>query len=282
MTTIDVLVYGYKNKGLPDSVQSMFKNQSGNYTINIKVYDQTNLNRLDKFPDVEYTHIFWDDVRSKFSFLEKIVNNSNSEYFMYVDGSIYFEKNWDMELVMGHGGNNVIFSGMNGIVFNKNNNYKFYSDYQKTVIPSTQISNWIVKDFIFMKTDLFKTFPSIQKLKYRGYEEVYSFYAASKDIPIFAIASAWAKNNDVPINSFDYLPFAINNNYNVLIDNIKGSNKFFLSDLTGVDKLSNFHGYDFRMLSHVPFIQNDIEYDPRMDIDSMDGERFHNVINSIY
>ncbi len=282
MNTIDVFIYGYKSKLLPESARSILENQSGNYQINIKVYDQINLNRNEKFSNISYTHIFWDDVRSKFLVLENEIKQSNAEYFLFIDGATIFQKNWDMELVMGHGGNNVIFSGRHKINFNKNNIYKFYSEYTRSDLSSTEITNWIVKDFVFMKTELFKQFPSISRLKYRGYEEVYSFYAAGKNIPIFAIATAWAENHEVPIDSFDYLPFSINSGYNELIDNIKGNNEIFLKNLDGVKNLSEFHSYDFTLLSKVPFIQNDIEYDPRMDLDNMDGERFHNVIKSIY
>jgi hypothetical protein len=197
---------------------------------------------------------------------------------LYVDGAKVFQGNWDMELVMGHGGRNVIMSGNHSILFNKDN-YRFYSDYTLGDIDYTLRTNWIVKDFIFMSFDLFKSFPDISMIKYNGFEELYSLFAAHNNIEVNAIATAWVEDLEPKITEHDFIPFSVNHNYSVVIDCLKSVPGCLIP---GAKELSIINGYEFSMLNYLPYQRNDIAYDPIMDIDSVGGERFHDVVKSLY
>jgi hypothetical protein len=278
MSRILVHFYGYKSKELPHAVKSILANSSGQNEIDIVVFDQLNLERRDRFDNAEYNYIHWDNLKSRFSYLNQSKNRDGYDFFLYVDGAKIFQGNWDMELVMGHGGRNVILSGNHSIVFNKDN-YKFYSDYTLGDIDHTLRTNWIVKDFIFMSFDLFKSFPDISMIKYNGFEELYSLFAAQNNIEINAIATAWVEDLEPKITEHDFVPFSINHNYSMVVDCLKGVPG---CPIGGSKELSTINGYDFSMLNYLPYQRNDIAYDPIMDIDSVGGERFHDVVKSLY
>ena len=56
MKKILVYFYGYKSKLLPQAVEQLIKNQSGQNDIHVVVYDQTNISRPEKFLGIEYNH----------------------------------------------------------------------------------------------------------------------------------------------------------------------------------------------------------------------------------
>jgi hypothetical protein len=280
MNTIDVFVYGFKSKGLPDSVNQLIKNQSGTNRISVTVYDQTNLNRNEKFDEVKYIHLQWDGMDSKFKHLRNNVLGSNSDYFLYVDGEVYLEKNWDMELVMGHGGRDIIISGNHDLDFDLSE-YKFYTKYNNKKIETTTKTNWVKKELIFMSTNRFKSMPNISLLKHNGIEEIYSLFCALNDIEVYALSTAWYRSLG-SIYDNDFIPFSPNSNYNMVVDTLRSiPNRLFTTPVDAI-VLSNRIGYDFQKLSKLPFERNDIDYDPVMNLDSMSSERFHSPGKSMY
>jgi hypothetical protein len=279
MKSIFVHVYGYKSKELPEAVSSLINNQSGHHNIVVSVYDQVNIDREEKFPDVSYSHVYWDSLESPFTYLNNSLLECDKDYFMYIDGAIMFEKNWDLELVMGHGGRPCVLSG--NALINFVPQYKFYPNYFKAALNTTTMTNWISQDFIFMTTEMFKDFPNLSRLKHYGLEEVYSMYACSKDVPIFAIASAWCRRLDSGISGVDYVPFSLKHNYDLVTSLfVKESNAFF-DGLSCVDKLYSLTGFDFSKLSWLPFSHDDTSYNTAMDLDEMNETRFISNVRSI-
>jgi len=278
MPRILVHFYGYKSKELPHAVKSLLSNSSGQNDIDVVVFDQLNLERREKFENVEYNYIHWDNLKSRFSYLNDSKSKDGYDFFLYVDGAKVFQGNWDMELVMGHGGRNVVMSGNHSILFNKDN-YRFYSDYTLGDIDHTLRTNWIVKDFIFMSFDLFKSFPDISMIKYNGFEELYSLFAAHNKIEVNAIATAWVEDLEPKIIEHDFIPFSVNHNYSIVIDCLRSIPGCLIP---GAKELSIINDYEFSMLNYLPYQRNDIAYDPIMDIDSVGGERFHDVVKSLY
>jgi len=274
MSTINVVFYGYKSKELPEAVDALILNQSGQNQINVFVFDQTNVMRQNKFANSEYTHVYWDNRRSPFSYLENVLDSSDSDFFLYINGAIRFEKNWDMELVMGHGGRDVVISGNHTIRF-VDDNYKFYPKYEKGETNSATITNWITHDFVFMQTHMFKNFPRLShNLKYLGFEEVFSAYAISRGIQIQCIATPWANKIDEDIFVHDYHPFSLKHGYNSVIEMMRQNKNVFFGDLTCIDKLKIAVGFNFNKLSYLPFNPDDVLYDPVMEMDSVGEERF--------
>ena len=280
MNTVEVFVYGFKSKGLPESVARLIENQSGTNNISITVYDQTNLNRYEKFAGTNYIHIHWDRMTSKFKYLSDQVSRSYSDYFMYIDGEVYLEKNWDMELVMGNGVRDIVISGNHALEFDMSD-YKFYTKYSNHEIEKTTKTNWVKKELIFMSTDRFKSMPNLSLLKHNGIEEMYSLFCALNNVDIYALSTAWYKTSG-SIYDNDFIPFSPNSNYNMVIDTLKSVPNRLFPTPVDVGILSNKVGFDFQKLSRLPFERNDIEYDPIMNIDLMASERFHGPGKSMY
>jgi hypothetical protein len=279
MKTIFVHFWGYKSKELPEAVNALISNQSGQNKIVVSVYDQTNIAREEKFSSDFYQHVRWDRIESSYTFLNNSINSAETDYFMYVEGAVYFQPGWDLELVMGHAGRNVIISGNAGVHFQKESN--FYPPYKSFESSTANITNWISHDFIFMDTNLFKMFPDISLLKYIGLEDVFSLYAAHLDIRVQSIPSAWCKRIDGGIFSIDYVPFSLKHNYNLVVDLYKEKQNVFFNDIFCVARLSNLVGFDFSTLSYLPYAHNDISYNPEMKIDNISAERFSQNIRSI-
>lgn len=279
MKSISVHFWGYKSKDLPEAVNNLISNQSGQNSIHVYVYDQTNLDRSDKFNVLSYTHVPWDSIKSPFTYLNYSLTNNKTDYFMYVEGAKFFEKNWDLELVMSHNDQNVVISGNNAIKFE--NEYKFYPLYKKIKTDRALITNWIDQEFIFMSTKLFKDFPDISSLKYLGASDIYSLYCAYRKIPIQCIASAWIRDTDDSLLKSDYIPFSIKHKYNTVIDIYKKNKNIYFQDLACSELLESLIGFDFSKLSYLPYIQDDVDYSLEMAIDSVGEERFSQKINEI-
>ena len=262
---------------MPDAVEQLIRNQSGQNSIEVVVYDQTNISRPEKFHNAEYHHIYWDNLSSRFSYINNHKSKEGYDFFMYIDGAKMFEKNWDMEFVMGNSGRQVVLSGSNEIVFDKEN-YKFYPKYNKVKIPSAIETGWVVKEFFFVSFNLFKVFPDISMFKYHGMEESYSMFLASAGIPVVAIASAWVTDNEPDILEKDFIPFSLYHNYPKIIDSFKKRNEV----IPGVEEISKITGYDFSRLEYFPYPRNDVEYNTRMNLDSMSERRFHDTQKSLY
>lgn len=277
MKKILVHFYGYKSKLMPEAVEQLMLNQSGQNNIDIVVYDQTNISRPEKFNNSEYHHIHWDSLLSRFSYINISKSKNSYDFFMYVDGAKMFEKNWDLEMVMGSQGKVVALSGSNNIVFNKEK-YRFYPTYSKQKIELAKETGWLVKDFFFIPFELFKTFPDISIFKYHGMEEFYSMFLASSFIPVVAIPSRWVEDKEPNILEQDFIPFSIYHNYSKVIDSFKKRT----GSILGVDELSIITGYNFSALKYFPYPINDVEYNQMMNLDFMSEKRFHDTQKSLY
>lgn len=262
---------------MPDAVKQIILNQSGQNIIDVVVYDQTNVARPEKFDNCEYHHIHWDNLMSRFSYINRSKSKTNYDFFMYVDGAHIFEKNWDSELLSKSSLGHLVLSGSNDIVFDKED-YRFFPRYNKVKTESAIETGWLVKDFFFASFDLFKIFPDISMFKYHGAEEYLSLFLANLKIPVMSIASSWVIDQEPGILEKGFTPFSIYHNYSKVIDSFKKRNDF----LEGVEELSHITGYDFSMLRYFPYPVNDVEYNPIMNLDLMSERRFHDTQKSLY
>lgn len=277
MKKILVYFYGYKSKFLPQAVEQLIKNQSGHNDIHVVVYDQTNVLRPEKFLGLEYNHIYWDSLVSRFKYLYLLKKRKGFDFFMYVDGAKMFEKDWDVELLKHDNQRSIILSGNHNVVFNKDN-YKFYPEYRKEEIKEATKTNWVVKDFFFMPFSLFEVLPDISIFKYHGIEEYLSLFAAYKNIDVIALPTRFAIDDEPDILNNDFIPFSLYHNYTKIIDSFKSKNE----SMPGVHELMNIIDYDFPSLEYFPYNRNDVEYIYLSNLDSMAEKRFREVQNSIY
>jgi hypothetical protein len=279
MKSITVHFWGYKSKNLPEAVETLISNQSGKNSISVHVYDQTNLNRSNRFNISSYNYVPWDTIKSPFKYLNQSLVNSKTDYFMYIEGAKFFEKNWDLELVMSNNDQNIVISGNNAIEFN--DEYKFYPSYKKIKTDKALFTHWIDQEFIFMSTKLFKNFPDVSSLKYLGLADVYSLYCAYNQISIQCIPSAWIKKTDDVIHNSDYIPFSIKHKYNTVIDIYQKNKNIYFEDTNSSELLKSLTGFSFDQLNYLPYTQDDIGYSLEMDIDSLGEEKFSQKIQKI-
>jgi hypothetical protein len=277
MKKILVYFYGYKSKLLPQAVEQLIKNQSGQNDIHVVVYDQTNVSRPEKFLEVEYNHVHWDSLVSRFKCFYLLKKRKDFDFFMYVDGAKMFEKDWDLEFLRYQDQTDTILSGNHDIAFNKNN-YKFYPDYSKTKIITATKNNWFVRDFFFMPFSLFEKFPDISIFKYYGVEEYISMYAAYNRISIVALPTDLITDLETSIEENDFIPFSLYHNYSKVIDSFKSKDE----SMPGIKELMELVDYDFRNLEYFPYNTNDVEYIFFSNLDKIGEQRFHLVQHEVY
>lgn len=277
MSKVLVYFYGYKSRLLPQAVEQLIKNQSGKNDIHIVVYDQTNVARSEKFLGVEYNHVYWDNLTSRFKYMSLLKKRQGFDFFMYIDGSRIFKKDWDLELLKNLNSGEAMVSGNHSLVFDKDN-YKFYPKYKKIRIDSATETNWAVKDFLFMSFGLFKMLPDLSIFKYYGIEEYVSVFCADKEIPIVAISTDSVADSEEDIADKDFIPFSLYHNYSKVIDCFKEKNDY----IPGVEKLMMKIDYNFTSLNYFPYPSNDVEYVFMSNLDIMSERRFHDVQNRIY
>lgn len=280
MSKVVVIVYAYKDKLLRNCIDSILKNSSGVNDISVNVIDKNNLDRSENFKDISYSHEMWDSVKNKFTSRNDIVKSTHGEYLLYVDGSKTFIEDWDIKLI-DLLGNNEVLSGTNQVTF-LNSDHKFFTTYSKDSVKEKTLTKWIDGSFIFTTFDIFKDFPILDSLRYRGESEVLSLHCFAKSLRIFAIPENYIVSTGRDILDYDYVPFSVNHNYNYVIDLFKGKENIFFKENVDIRSFENYMLYDFSKLSYHPFPENDIDYDPVTSIDDIDGTRFFGGIKSIY
>lgn len=280
MNKVVVILYSYKDKILRECVDSIINNHSGKTDLSINVIDKNNLDRSENFKDVFYKHEIWDSFKSKFSLRYESISENFGDYVLYLDGSKKLVKDWDTELIslLGH---KQILSGTNKIIFN-NSEHKFFCTYKKEVAKEKFLTKWIDPSFIFTTFDTFKSLPNLQELKHNGESEILSLFCFTKQLDIYCVPNDYVVETSKIIEEYDYIPFSINHNYNYVIDTFKSIENIFFEYGAEIKNFEEYLGYEFSLLSHHPFPENDIAYDPSTSIDSIEGERFFGGIKSIY
>jgi hypothetical protein len=280
MKKIVVFLHAYKSKALRESVDSLLQNHSGSTVLSVHVYDRNNLKRQESFSDVSYEHIMWDSTQTRFDCQNNILQQENGDYFLSIDGAKLFAKNWDTELI-NLLGKDEILSGDSMIEFSKKDP-KFFIEKTKTLTDKKISTDWIDRKFVFSYFDVFNKLPSVHRLKYYGEEEVLSLFCFNRGIKIYAISNSIIKDIEKDLLSYDYIPFSITHNYNLVIDMIKNKENIFFGDPIDIAAIESKFDYKFSELSYHPFQENDIEYNPNTSLDDMEGERFFGGIKSIY
>lgn len=279
MSHIVININSYKSKGLLECVESIYNNSSGLNTFEIHILDRNNLDRQKYFYNTNYQYMIWDKQVSKFTVREEVARTSQGDYFLTMDQSAVFCQDWDKELIKMQQGSDIL-SGNYLIKFKKE--YKFFTEYEESENFEKYLTNFISPRFIFARLSDFNLLPSLSKLKHLGESEVLSVFLNDRDVNIYSVPSYIFNFLDSDIKSYDYLPFSISHNYNLILDMVKGKNNIFFDKKVDMGKISKRIGYDFSQLSYHPFQQNDIEYSTETSIDEMSGTRFFGGVRSIY
>jgi hypothetical protein len=278
MNNIDVLIYSYKAKNIKDTLNSLFKNVSNNSIINVLLIDQNPIDReksLKELFNLQYHHIFWDNISGPCFHKSKLIKSAKSDYLMILGESTTLCKNWDLKFIEFIKNKNIILSGNKKTKISNKNIFYIKKEYENST--NFELTNFIDRDFIFGKTDLIKSIEYPYYLKFNGEEELLSLQFFINKIDIFSVPKdqlSYEKNQPI-LNT--YVPFSLNHNYNEVINLFKynKNNYFDLKNNIDILNFNNFHNFDFSSLEPLPFSTNDVSYDPdNLHFNKVDARRF--------
>lgn len=278
---INVVFYGYKSKNLLDAcllLKSNASNKNNYYAI-----DQSNINKLNKFSDyqINYRHVKWDSLYSKYFLIKNMIAEfEDNSYLLLINDAIYLNKDWDNFLI-NNIKDNEILSGYHQTLFE--DEYKFFPAIKYLHSKDFKNSGWIEDNIIFgKKRDIISVLDKTDKLKQHGFNIISSLNAFVKKISVISLPTDIVDDSLSTFNTQDYYPFSRTHNYNEVIRYVNCKESIFGTiDLETIKNFNNKILYGINQLSELPFISNDIEYDPKMNIDSMSEKRFLNIITSI-
>jgi hypothetical protein len=296
--SINVVLYGYKDKNVFNCIKTLLDNKSGKHFIFVHLQEQHPLDRSKQFADLinsyngnngAYVHIFWDLITGTIEPKDiRLKATVGGKYHLSMYSGVQLEKDWDDKLINFVDNNNAIVSGNKQIKI-KNKNL-FYIDKEYSDVSDFEITNFVDRNFIFgevklMKTSLLGTYMYPAYLKYYGEEETLSLQYFKDKIPVFAAPESIVKIDRYnTIEDFNvYVPFSLNHNYNEVISLFKnGKNKFVNIDMDIVKEFNKFHNFNFDSLEYLPFPTNDVDYDMRSSgFDRLDGSRFVKQLKKI-
>jgi hypothetical protein len=282
MKNISVLFYGYKSKGMPESVKSMIETKSKNIKLNIYVFDQTNINRKDSFPEnINYNHILWDNKTSKFLYRNKFLSFNRSDYILTIYGSAKFHIGWDEKLIEACSKKNILISGNYKYKF-LSDNIKFFPKYNKEEVLEIVPTYWVSSSFMFGTKETFSNMLDIANLKNEGEELALSLSCIENNITVYSIPKNLIDHTGESLLLHGYIPFSKVHGYNSLIGTILGKNSIYKISPDAVISLSYIHKYNFKELSELPYHTDDELYDTKMNIDFIPDNKFLKHLKSLY
>jgi hypothetical protein len=269
MASIGVCIYGYKSKSLIDVASNAIKKQSGNNDIKFYLVDQHQLNRENKIDNVDYDHIFWDNIKNPNEYKNKILVSSREDYFIQMGDGVYLNTNWDENLLSLH--KNIptsIISG-NSLISLFIDNYKIKNN--KEYSSQLALTNFINRNFIFSKTTVLRKIMFSKLLKYNGEEEEFSCKAFNNNIEIYCLPTEFYLDETKDLNYSSYVPFSLNHGYRYMVKLLKENTKFV-----------EFHNIDINKLKDIPFSTDDVIYDLNKSLyNKVQGEKFYDTFREI-
>lgn len=276
MIEISVGIYSYKNPDLVEVVENIFNTSS--MAVHVSVYDQHPMLRKSKFShlhNVEYSHIFWDEIKSPISFKNQFIHTQEieSKYTMLLSDDILLSQGWDKVLSGFAEKAQVGVSGYGNVSLEIKD--KYYIRPQRKHSDAFSPTVYLDTDLLFLKTEDARNLDCPTHLKYYGENEYLSIDAFSKDIQVWSAPSSIV-DKDLNNNTLEtvYTTFSIEHKYNTVID--------LLQDNLGQD-WGWCAGIDTLELKKIPDQYDDVLYDPyQMKIVDVGGERFIGAVKAIY
>jgi hypothetical protein len=263
---IKALVFSYQNKNLKRVVDQLIQNTKNE--IFVLIFDKHTIDRSSIFNSpnyknrVEYTHIFWDEIIGPAEYKANMINNNNSEYFLYCSDDVLVSKDWDETLINLLKDQDAVISGKGQLSLSKKD--LFFFEQVRTESLDFTLSNFIDRNFIFGKSDNLKqVYP--KEVKYHGDEEILSLNLYNKKIKIISGPSNLYE--DLRVRSIDnsYTTFSIEHGYNIAIEKY----------LTADPEFLKFHGIRPEDLNKLPYNTDDVSYHPyQLSFQDMDSRKF--------
>ena len=276
---ISAVIYSYKNKNLRGIVDSLISNTASDISVNI--YDQHPIDRKEKFLDINYTHVFWDKIKSPCEYKAEFLINNSDDYVLILSDDVVVSKNWDIKLIDFIKDKNIIVSGMGNSVIKKTNN--FYYEIESTYSDQFLISNIANTNFMFAHKDIWNKFSYPYYLKYHGEWLGLSLNAFRQNIDIYSAPSdIYSDLGERTIETL-YTPFSKDHKYNKLMSDLKfgednENNKYYRTSA----QFLNFHNIDREAINLLPYENNDVLYEPtNLNFQDVDHRKFLERVNRI-
>jgi len=296
-----VTIYSYKNKDLKKVVSNLLDMSSKKNNIFVKVFDQSPLTKwnqfgfyneqledkweyYDNFKNVNYTHIFWDKIKSPCYYKNEVLKSSNYSYTMFMSDNIYLSQDWDEFLLKNLKGKHNVITGKNKITLS--NEGLFYLKKEEEIIDKIEPTYFVSRDLIFGYTETLKKVGYPWYMKYYGEEEVMSILYFANNIKMYACPDDfYVKDSEDTIKDL-YTTFSKYHNYNQMIDLFKKQkNKYDNIDEPLMGDIPSFfriHNIDLEKLNYLPFLLDDVEYDPDLSVyTDVDSKKFMTKIRYI-
>jgi hypothetical protein len=276
MTDISIVIYSYKGKNLADVLESLLESASSE--IHITVYDQHPMDRkekLSKLHNIQYRHIFWDEILSPTSYKAGGLNDENivAPYSMLISDDIQLADGWDKTLIRYISENNKIVSGFSSGKLMVHDKYFL----RQEVIASDGFAttNYINTNFIFARTETLRNLKYPDDVKYFGEAEKLSMDAFIKNVDVVCAPSNILKKDfgDRTMENL-YVPFSTEHNYNSCID------MMLSEEYSG---WVEFHGLSDRLPKKLPYQIDDVLYNPYdLKFNDVEQDRFIGLVKAIY
>lgn len=276
---IDIIIYSYKGKYVKDILQKL-----NEYSSAVTLIDQHPLDRKKSFEQSikKYLHVFWDHQKSPCKYKSIQIKASTSKYIMFLSDNIFLEKNVIDSFIDFIDKNNCIISGF-GI--NKIENKDLFSIKQKRENSlDYTLTNFINRDFIIGKTEHFQQIEYPDFLKYNGEEELLSLLFYNNKIDIYSAPNSFGISVGKRSIEDIYCPFSIEHKYNEVIKIFKeGTYKNYKFSKETLNNFNTFHNFNFSNLKTLPYINDDVLYDPNeLAFLSIDGRKFVEKTRAIH
>lgn len=282
MTSIDAIVYSYKNKNLKKVVDALLDNTVSD--IQVYVFDQHPLDRSHMFSDtrISYEHIFWDIIQSPCERKGNIVNMSSADYILQISDDSVVSEGWDQSIISFVSGKEAVVSGNNKVRLEGSD--KFFLKVSRISSTGFELSGYVDRNFIFASRDIWNSIVYPYYLKYNGEEEVMSleFFRTGKNI----YSAPNTLYVDLGLRTMEnlYVPFSKDHNYNRAVEllTVHDSEEDFQFQKSLADFLE-FHNIPNLVLNKLPYSTNDVDYNPYgLKFQDIDGRKFISNTKAIY
>lgn len=277
MTSIDVLIYSYKNKNLESLVKNIIDSTSSECNIAIK--DQNNMLREDefsKYDNVSYQHIVWDLPMGPGHFYKSLLKNTTSDYILILSDDVTLMQNWDLDLIEFLSSHKALISGNGTVQLSQKDLFSFEKAY--TVKDSITKTQWVNRSFIFFKRELLDSFVFQTDFKYYGFEEAMSLELIKNKIDIYCATSKTYTDSFRRNIENIYVTFSREHWYNNMIDRLESGSEESIT-------FKKFHGISSINLKKIPYQTDDVMYNYydkfAIDLISNDGKKYTTQIREI-
>lgn len=274
---LNIIIYSYKNKDLPDRVRELYENTTQMDPF-VCVIDQHQLNRKEKFSGLDnlwYEHVFWDKLNSpclrkrSFIFHEEI----NQEYTMVMSDDISLVPGWDLQVkkFLDDNPKSIVSGFGSGEIEIKDKYYLTRIDKHSESFSPT---NYVDSKFIVGTTETMRELDYPVDVKYFGESERLSLWAKGKGIKVFTAPSTILEV-DHKARTLEnlYVTFSIEHNYNQAVTDLKNNMPDFFTD----------NGIDPNNLKRIYYQIDDVPYDPyELEMMNVTQERFIANVKAIY